>query len=408
MDKEDKAFISHNLTTLIDSTQFNPCLEAKLVEKMVFKEDMLDRIKSGSREEVGQKRNLYKDVQTRGPQAYQNLVSALAESNNLRAAGILDPNHKYHQQPVLEDNSNHNIMWNSPNYGENIAPSRPRNNANMIPLEVRVRKSNHNSVGAALSTIKSYKMDSTPRGHALIINNEDYINDVLPKRTGSLVDTNNLDLLFLQLGFKVTLRSNLQYADMYREVQGFAELEEHRDADMAVVVIMSHGRHGLVAACDGREIETEWILRQFNNQGCPALRGKPKFFIFQACRGDDMDFGSPETSMPPTIDFNKFEGPRDSTDARSITPVYKDVSWEDMIVAYSTLPGYVANRDKYRGTWFTESLCRVFMEHAVDMEIREMLDKVGETLRNFESEFGTKQSFAYEVRHFYKKLFFNP
>ena len=119
-----------------------------------------------------------------------------------------------------------------------------------------------------------------------------------------------------------------------------------------------------------------------------------------------MDFGS------PTIDFDKFEGPRDSTDARSLNPVinpaYKDVSWEDMIVAYSTLPGYVANRDKYRGTWFTESLCRVFMEHAVDMEIREMLDKVGETLRNFESEFGTKQSFAYEVRHFYKKLFFNP
>ena len=32
MDKEDKAFISHNLTTLIDSTQFNPCLEAKLVD----------------------------------------------------------------------------------------------------------------------------------------------------------------------------------------------------------------------------------------------------------------------------------------------------------------------------------------------------------------------------------------
>ena len=53
---------------------------------------------------------------------------------------------------------------------------------------------------------------------------------------------------------------------------------------MAVVVIMSHGRHGLVAACDGREIETEWILRQLNNDGCPNLKGKPKLFIFQACR----------------------------------------------------------------------------------------------------------------------------
>ena len=29
-------------------------------------------------------------------------------------------------------------------------------------------------------------------------------------------------------------------------------------------------------------------------------------------------------------------------------------------------------------------------------------------MRNYESEFGTKQSCSYEVRHFYKKLFFNP
>ena len=37
----------------------------------------------------------------------------------------------------------------------------------------------------------------------------------------------------------------------------------------------------------------------------------------------------------------------------------KDPTWEDMLIAYSTLPGYVANRDHYRGTWFIESLCQV-------------------------------------------------
>jgi len=176
---------------------------------------------------------------------------------------------------------------------------------------------------------------------------------------------------------------------------------------MAVVAILSHGRHGLIAAADGRELETEWVLRQFNNDGCPALKGKPKLFIFQACRGDETDYG-----VMPRITFPE---DRTASDARKVIPnvvemchVYKEVSWEDMIIAYATLPGYVANRDRYRGTWFIECLCSVFMQFAADTDLRDMLDIVAERLKNYESEMGTKQTFAYEVRHFYKKLFFNP
>ena len=95
-----------------------------------------------------------------------------------------------------------------------------------------------------------------------------------------------------------------------------------------------------------------------------------------------------------------------------------------MLIAYSTLPGYVSNRDHFRGTWFIESICKVFMEQAKDTNLRDMLDEVGLVLSRYESEMGTKQSFSYDVssthgkicsiigtlqvRHFYKKLFFNP
>ena len=34
--------------------------------------------------------------------------------------------------------------------------------------------------------------------------------------------------------------------------------------------------------------------------------------------------------------------------------------------------------------------------------------QVSQRLKNYESEFGTKQSCSYEVRHFYKKLYLNP
>ena len=64
------------------------------------------------------------------------------------------------------------------------------------------------------------------------------------------------------------------------------------------------------------------------------------------------------------------------------------------------------------------------MENAKDMDLRDMLDETARELREYESEVGTKQSFGYEVifktiessdlyfhdqvRHFYKKLYFNP
>ena len=49
------------------------------------------------------------------------------------------------------------------------------------------------------------------------------------------------------------------------------------------------------------------------------------------------------------------------------------------------------------------------MEHAHNTNLRDMLDLVALDLKqNFTSETGAKQSFNYDVRHFYKKLYFNP
>ena len=71
---------------------------------------------------------------------------------------------------------------------------------------------------------------------------------------------------------------------MKRRIEEFASRDEHSNYDMTIVAIMSHGQGGNCFSSDGFPVQVEWILKQFNNDYCPDLNGKPKFFIFQACR----------------------------------------------------------------------------------------------------------------------------
>ena len=50
---------------------------------------------------------------------------------------------------------------------------------------------------------------------------------------------------------------------------------------MMILAILSHGGNGNVYTSDGRNVRIESIYEKFNNQFCPLLKGKPKFFIIQ-------------------------------------------------------------------------------------------------------------------------------
>lgn len=52
-------------------------------------------------------------------------------------------------------------------------------------------------------------------------------------------------------------------------------------------------------------------------------------------------------------------------------------SMSDMLIGYSTLPGFSSNRDVHLGTWYIQAICEVFMEHACDTDVEDMLKMVG-------------------------------
>jgi hypothetical protein len=47
-------------------------------------------------------------------------------------------------------------------------------------------------------------------------------------------------------------------------------------------------------------------------------------------------------------------------------------NYEDMLIVYSTIPGYVSYRDEYNGSWFIQILCEVFMNYAHKVHVQEL------------------------------------
>ena len=78
--------------------------------------------------------------------------------------------------------------------------------------------------------------------------------------------------------------------------------------------------------------------------------------------------------------------------------VVAEAAWKDMIVAFSTVRGYVSWRHSERGSWYIETLCQVFMNHSHEASLRRMLDMISERLEDKESARGGKQQATYTVR----------
>merc|ERR1711864_56460 len=64
--------------------------------------------------------------------------------------------------------------------------------------------------------------------------------------------------------------------------------------------------------------------------------------------------------------------------------------------------------DRDNGTWFVQSLVEVFMSHAHDTELVDLLRMTSERLSHFTNEQGEKQTCNVEMRHLYKRIYFNP
>ena len=220
-----------------------------------------------------------------------------------------------------------------------------------------------------------------PHGTAVIINNEKFI--TLKDREGTHIDEGNLIETFRYLGYAVEVYRNqsaAQIRDIFKKMKG----RDHKDCNSFVCCILSHGDEGLIHGVDGIPVKITELVAGIN---CDTLKGKPKMFFFQACRGSGIDKGG------ATVEPDSASVPEPRVEADS--DPHKIPKDSDFLFGYATPSGKKAWRDLDNGSWYISELCRALCTHATYADVSYMLVRAHKNLSKYEYQ-GNKQASPFE------------
>uniref|UniRef100_A0A8C5K663 Caspase-2 n=1 Tax=Jaculus jaculus TaxID=51337 RepID=A0A8C5K663_JACJA len=230
--------------------------------------------------------------------------------------------------------------------------------------------------------LAAYKLQSRPRGLALVLSNVHFTGEKdLEFRSGGDVDHSTLVTLFKLLGYDIHVLHDQTAQEMQEKLQKFAQLPAHQVTDSCIVALLSHGVDGAIYGVDGKLLQLQEVFQLFDNANCPGLQNKPKMFFIQACRGDETDRGVDQQ------DGKKHAGPpgcEESDAGREQLLKTRLPTRSDMICGYACLKGTAAMRNTKRGSWYIEALSQVFSERACDMHVADMLVKVNALIKERE------------------------
>lgn len=247
-----------------------------------------------------------------------------------------------------------------------------------------------------------YNMTAPERGIALIINIKSFASDRWQSRTGSDKDVRDAKKLFTDLGFMVRTLENLSKTELLNEVDAISK-EDHHAYNCFVLLLMSHGKSGVVVCSDDQTLPIQSILDVLAN--CHTLWGKPKLLFIQACRGELEDVGVPFRSSN-LVSQAEVDSPID----KERQPETRVPTYADFLVASSTVDDYVSYRGDVDGSYYVRCLVEVFRERVSYDHLNDMLTIVNNRVSNMEAPRQSRNKNEYrlgkqipEVRHTLRK-----
>uniref|UniRef100_A0A3B3D4Y6 Caspase-6 n=1 Tax=Oryzias melastigma TaxID=30732 RepID=A0A3B3D4Y6_ORYME len=202
-----------------------------------------------------------------------------------------------------------------------------------------------------LNPAEEYKMNHKRRGLALIFNHENFY-------------------YWRNLNDRNTFRNydNAKQTDVLDRIHEAAG-EDHADADCFLLVFLSHGKDNCVYTHDGM-VNIQEITAAFRGDNCPSLVGKPKIFIFQACRGEKHDTAVVATDA---VDHREETMEEVVVDASALNTL---PAAADFIMCYSVAEGFFSHRHIKEGSWYIQDLCELLEKFGNSLEFTELLTLV--------------------------------
>ncbi|XP_039296477.1 putative uncharacterized protein DDB_G0282133 isoform X2 [Nilaparvata lugens] len=455
MESKDIELLTMHIDLLMKANNVDALLN-ELLDRKVLSEYIAYQLKMIPNEEIRLK-TLFEELKSRGPAAFEHLLSSLVITGNEDICDKLNefknPSSVYSKIKVIKA---------------------------VTPLDVEDG-----------SSMKIYRMRSSPRGYALIINIHEFFEPIKSsddeRRHGSYRDVANLYSLFSQLGYKVRMHYNLTKKEIHDKVSSFAEMPEHASVDSTVVVVMSHGGryHDTFRAYDNLLVHCDKdVVAHFTNHKSEHLHGKPKIFIFQICRGNQNDHGklvanivlsttqdiaekstsdatgsstvgktSSSTVVEPglstslstvdvtglstTVDRTSsdafrwatgnsttssdgriFELPNydepvdqlqsDGRQRQSTVTVTREARVNNIFKIYSSTFDYQSIRDWVKGSYFVDIMCQIFAAEAHRLELRDLLHETANVVTSiYDRRYGIMTP-SITCSADFGKLYFNP
>ena len=248
----------------------------------------------------------------------------------------------------------------------------------------------------------SYPMCSLPRGYCIIIDNNWKI-DEKKERKGSQKDAKDLKEMFLNHKFQVSSHENLngnQIIELMKQASG----KDHSKLNCFAVVILTHGNHGFLYGTDLKPVSIDKeIIEPFRGEKCRTLVEKPKFFIFQACRGISEDDGVKQEGTDELPETG--QGLEDRVEVGEWADQLKLPTEADILAAYAVPPGYAAWRNEENGSWFIQSIVEAIRDYSEDHDLVSILTEVNRKVAEKCETKGEKKQISTFVSQLRYKLY---